>query len=379
MKNATLPHFYVVIGTRAQTIKMAPVLLEFEKNNISFTLMYTQQHKETIGDLLDNFNIKIKPINIIEVSQEAKTKMLFVVWFIKFVSLIFNPFKSKQFFREKRSVIVTHGDTATTFLAALWAKIYKHKVMHIESGMRSFNYFNPFPEELFRVGTFYLTDYFICPKEYNLKNLEKFKGEKVLLGENTMYDSLQIGLKNVSEENIKNVKEKLALPDEKFVLVSIHRYENIFKLSELQNIINILKDISRKFKLVFILHPSTKKQLIRRGYYNELVDNKNFQLIDRQDFLTFVVITKLAEFMITDGGSNQEEMSYIGKPTILFRKFTEHQVGLGKNILLSKLNRELINEFVDNYKSYQRSGVKLSVSPSQKIVNFIKTKKWNFQ
>ncbi|MCB0748256.1 MAG: UDP-N-acetylglucosamine 2-epimerase, partial [Ignavibacteriae bacterium] len=95
-------------------------------------------------------------------------------------------------------------------------------------------------------------------------------------------------------------------------------------------------------------------------------------LVPRQDFQNFAYITDLAEFVITDGGSNQEELSYIGKPTILFREYTERTEGLEENVVLSKFDHDLIFDFVKNYKDYQRKPLNLKVTPSKLIVEFVK-------
>jgi UDP-N-acetylglucosamine 2-epimerase (non-hydrolysing) len=362
---------YIVLGTRAQTIKMAPVMRELEAQNMPFTLLYTQQHKVTITDLLENFDIKTKPVSIIQRKVEAKTIKLFAGWLVQILLITLNPFGAKKIFTEGKGLILTHGDTATTSWSAFYGRLHGQKVMHIESGLRSFNLMNPFPEEIQRLISFRFSNYYVAPNEWALNNLKKYKGEKINSQANTMYESLTYIIKKKNPEILSKLKKKFKLP-EKYALVSIHRYENIFKEERFKEIIDLLEKISKDINLVFVLHPTTEKQLEKTGYGEKLGQNKKVQLIPRQDFQNFAYITDLAEFVITDGGSNQEELSYIGKPTILFREYTERTEGLGENVVLSKFDHDLIFDFVNNYKDYQRKPLNIKVTPSKLIVDFVK-------
>jgi UDP-N-acetylglucosamine 2-epimerase (non-hydrolysing) len=361
---------YVVLGTRAQTIKMAPVMRELEAQNMPFTLLYTQQHKVTITDLLENFDIKTKPISIIERKDEAKTIKLFAGWLVQILLITLNPFSVRNIFTQGKGLILTHGDTATTSWSAFYGRLHGQKVMHIESGLRSFNLTNPFPEEIQRLISFRFSNYYVAPNEWALNNLKKYKGEKINSQANTMYESLTYIIKKKNPEILSKLKKKFKLPN-KYALVSIHRYENIFKEERFKEIMGLLEKISKDINLVFVLHPPTEKQLEKTDLSERLEQNKKIQLIPRQDFQNFAYITDLAEFVITDGGSNQEELSYIGKPTILFREYTERTEGLDENVVLSKFDHDLIFDFIKNYKDYQRKPLNLKVTPSKLIVEFI--------
>lgn len=361
---------YIVLGTRAQTIKMAPVMRELEVQKVPYTILYTQQHKVTINDLLENFNIKTKPISIIERKDEAKTIKLFAGWLVQILLITLNPFSAKRIFTQGKGLILTHGDTATTSWSAFYGRLHGQKVMHIESGLRSFNLMNPFPEEIQRLISFRFSNYYVAPNEWALNNLRKYKGGKINSQANTMYEALTYIIKKKSPAKIKNLKVKFKLPD-KFALVSIHRYENIFKEERLKEILELLDKISKDISLVFVLHPPTEKQLEKTSLGEKLEKNNKIQLIPRQDFQNFAYITDLAEFVITDGGSNQEELSYMGKPTILFREYTERTEGLGKNVVLSKFDHNLIFDFVKNYKKYRRKPLDLKQNPSKLIVEFL--------
>lgn len=361
---------YVVLGTRAQTIKMAPVMRELESRKIPYTLLYTQQHKVTIDDLLENFEIKTRPVSIINRKEEAKSIKLFAGWLVQIFLLSLNPFSARKVFTQGKGLVLTHGDTATTSWSAIYGRIHGQKVMHVESGLRSFNLMNPFPEEIQRLISFRFSHYYVAPNDWALNNLRKYKGLKINSRANTMYESLTYIIKKKNPKILSEIKKEFKLP-EKFALVSIHRYENIFKDERFLEILGLLEEISKVIKLVFVLHPPTEKVISTKGYYEKLKKNKNIVLVPRQDFEKFAYITDLAEFVITDGGSNQEELSYLGKPTILFREYTERTEGLGENVLLSKFDHSLIHEFVRNYRKYSRRPLQLNENPSKAIVDFV--------
>lgn len=361
---------YLIVGTRAQLIKMAPVMLELEKEQIGYEFLYTQQHKVSIDDLIENFKIKTRYRTIVKRKDEAKTIKLFAGWAFQMIAILVNPFSRRKLLNQGRGLILTHGDTATAAWAAIYGQTSFCKVMHIESGLRSYNLFKPFPEELMRLITFAFSNYYICPNEWAVSNLKWFPGIKYNVGANQMYDSLMYALDIVNDKNYKTKLKSLDLP-KKFALVSLHRYENIFKEKMLQKIIELLENISKKIDLVIVLHPATEKKLKDGSYYNRLSSNEKIKLVPRLDFLTFVEITQKSEFVITDGGSNQEEMSYVGKPTLLFREKTERKEGLDNNVVLSEFDLEIINYFVRNYKQYQKGQLKLDKSPSSQTKEII--------
>ena len=137
-------------------------------------------------------------------------------------------------------------------------------------------------------------------------------------------------------------------------------------------IIPYLRDISKKYPLVITLHPTTRERLKDLNLYEELEKDRNILLHKRFDFIDWINVCNGAEFVISDGGSNQEELSYLGVPTILFREETERKEGLGENVILSKFDMGIIDEFVSNYKNYRREPLFEKVRPSERIVDYLK-------
>ncbi len=361
-------HF--VIGTRAQLFKMAPIMLTCEEQGLQWRWVYAAQHKETIEETLQTFGLPNPDFTIINWDTEAKTMGKIWLWFGKMLLAL--P-KSRKIFAGqvgKKHIVLTHGDTLTTWLAAVMAKLTRTKVMHVESGLRSFNIRKPFPEEINRLITFRLADYYACPGQWAIDNLKKYKGEKINTFQNTQIDTIRFGLAHAD-------KAKLNLPNEKYVVASLHRYENIFDTVRFNTIVDRLESISQTFPIYMVQHPATKEQLKKLPDIKARIEqNKRIHLLPRLEYLPFVKLIKHSEFVITDGGGNQEELYHMGKPTLLFRNETERQEGLGSTAVISKLDPKVISKFVSDYKKYARETLTTTKtsSPSTIIVNWLDKK-----
>jgi UDP-N-acetylglucosamine 2-epimerase (non-hydrolysing) len=343
---------------------MAPVMLECEKRGLAWRWVYTAQHKDTIDATLKTFGLPQPDCTVVHWETEAKTMGSMGKWFSKMVLSLSRSKKILAGYTGKKNIVLTHGDTFTTWFAALYAKLTRTKVMHIESGLRSFNLRKPFPEEINRLITFRLTDYYACPGQWALDNLKKYKGVKINTKMNTQIDTIRFGLAHADSAEFE-------LPKQKYVVVSIHRYENIFKQKRFEQIISEIEKIAKQFEVLIVQHPATAAQIDKLGYRDRLESNKDIKLLPRLEYLPFVKTVKHSEFVITDGGGNQEELYHMGKPTLLFRDETERQEGLGSTAVISKLDSKVIDDFVKGYKDYERSSVSFKNSPSKKIVDVL--------
>lgn len=354
-------HF--VVGTRAQLFKLAPIMLECQRRQLNWRWVYTAQHKETIEETLATFGLPRPDYVVVRWGTEAESLGKMTLWFAR---MLLSLPKSRQALgghTGRRHVLITHGDTMTTWLGALMGKLTRTPVMHVESGLRSFKLLHPFPEELNRLITFRLADYYACPGEWAIENLRKYKGEKLNIGANTQADTLRFGLERCDDAEI-------ALPEEKYVVVSIHRYENIFRPQRFARIVEEIERLAQQFRVMFIQHPSTRLQIDKLGYRLRLENNAHLSMVPRLEYVPFIKAIKYCEFVVSDGGGNQEELFYLGKPALILRDETERAEGLGENAILSKLDSEVIANFVRNYKSFERGPRLPSDSPSETIASF---------
>jgi len=254
-------HF--VVGTRAQLFKMAPIMLECERQKMQWRWIYTAQHKDTVKQTLETFGLPGPDYTVMKWNTEAKTMSKVFYWFFRMGTSLFSSKKILYGYTGKNNIVLTHGHTLTTWWGALLGKLHRCKVMHVEAGLRSFNMFKPFPEEINRLITFRLSDYYACPGGWAIENLNKYKGVKINTKENTQIDTIRFGLKNADKSDFNP-------PNEKYVIASIHRYENIFKKDRFEQIIKELEYVATKFKLLIVQHPATFIQLDKFNHRSRL-------------------------------------------------------------------------------------------------------------
>jgi UDP-N-acetylglucosamine 2-epimerase (non-hydrolysing) len=352
---------HVIIGTKAQLIKMAPILKIMKQQQIEYNYISTGQHQATIDDILSNFEIP-SPNYILYSGKDITSifKMLFWGIRILFLTLI----NKKAIFRgDTNGIVLVHGDTFSTLLGAIMAKLAGLKVGHVESGLRSFNLFHPFPEELTRLLVFYFSNYMFCPSKQALSNVAKYKSKKIYTQANTLYDSLHFALPIINQ--IQNI----TIPTQKFAIITLHRFENIYNQEAITRIVDLVEKISQFYYLLFILHKPTEINLKKFNLYEKLANNPNIEFRPRYDYFHFIKLVNNAYFIVSDGGSNQEECFYLGKPILLLRKATERKEGLEENCVLSEYSESKILNFLNNIESYQFPTKEFSFSPSQIIIN----------
>ncbi len=353
---------HIVLGTKAQLIKMAPVMKELTLRGISYNYISTGQHKETIDDILNNFQIKQPDIKLYS-GKDITSILSMSVWSVRILVKSFIN-RKKIFNNDKKGIVLVHGDTLSTVIGALMGKSAGLKVGHVESGLRSFNLFQPFPEEIFRKITFNISDVMFCPGKWAVDNLKKYSGIKIDTGLNTLYDSL-----NHAGPSIGMIGD-VNIPEVPFVIATIHRFENVRNAEILGKIVDLIGSVSEKFKLIFILHKITEKKLKKFRLLDKLGSLSNIELRPRYDYFRFIKLLKSSEFVISDGGSNQEECSYLGKPVLLFRNVTERNEGLGTNAVLSEFDPNVVADFMKNYESMTGNAVKTEKSPSAVITDY---------
>lgn len=356
---------FFFVGTEAELIKLFPVIIECRNRGLQYYIIASGQNDITKSRII--LETKCGEIAL-ELSKEANIKKSAVgllTWWVKTYQRAEN--KIKQRFAEvqfQEAYMVVHGDTVSTYMGARIGKKLGMKVCHVEAGLRSHNILNPFPEEIDRMLTSRIARIHFAPGEYAVANLAKAKGRIVNTKQNTLLDSLEYSKEMSLKSDIESI-----LSTDYFVFV-MHRQENLANRSLVENVFEKIEKLSKEKKCVIILHEITKNTLEKFGIMQSLEVNPNIKMLPRMDYFDFMKLLQNAQFVITDGGSNQEELYYMGKPALILRKTTERQEGIGINARLYDGDIAEIERFAQKYGEMQIQKLE-KVSPSRMIVDVL--------
>jgi UDP-N-acetylglucosamine 2-epimerase (non-hydrolysing) len=334
---------HVVIGTKAQLIKMAPVLRAIRDRDGAYRYISTGQHSETMDDILADFELPGPDYSLYN-GKDITSISAMLIWMLRVVLHVLVN-RESVFAGDRGGIVLVHGDTFSTILGALIGRLGGHRVGHVESGLRSFNLFHPFPEELTRLATIRLSDVLFCPGEKAMANVEGQRAVKVNTFTNTLRDSVGYALSNNRDAVVVS-----DVPDEPYAIVTLHRFENIFTKGALERVVDIVQHVAERHRLLFVLHKPTERKLREFGFYDRICSDANIDCRPRYSYFPFLRLVSGAEFVISDGGSNQEECAYMGKPILLLRMATERDEGLGTNCVLSRYDRGIVDDFLIRYR-----------------------------
>ncbi len=358
---------YFFIGTEAELIKVFPIIIECQNRDKLCHIIASGQNDLKKSRILQFVNLNGKFIELSDEADIKKSAAGLLNWFIKTKKKSLNIIK-KNFDNNELSgqPFIVHGDTVSTFMGAMIGKNLKMKVCHVEAGLRSHHLLNPFPEEIDRILTSRLARMHFAPGAEATHNLIKVKGEVINTQYNTILDSLALSRKMPI---MTNGLDEIIVQDY-FVFV-MHRQENLMNKEFVKQVIQQIKEAAQERKCVLILHKITENALLDMGILEELKQNENFILLPRVDYFDFMKLLEHACFVITDGGSNQEELHYMGKPCLIMRKTTERQEGIGSNAIMYEGDVSVISEFIKNYKKYEIKSLVGNQSPSDIICDYL--------
>jgi UDP-N-acetylglucosamine 2-epimerase (non-hydrolysing) len=351
------------IGTEAEFIKLFPVIIECQKQGNICHIIASGQNDLNKSRILKFINLNGKLIELSKEENIRKSTTGLLIWFVNTKKNAVNKIL-KRFSREEISNIpmVVHGDTVSTLMGAMIGRELKMQVCHVEAGLRSHNLLNPFPEEIDRLLTSRFARVHFAPGDEPTNNLKKAKGKVINTKYNTILDSLSISraMPIVTSEIEDVIKEDY------FVFV-MHRQENLANKEFVQKVVSNIVKVSKKKKCVLILHKITENTLSQMGLLEQFRQNDNFILLPRVDYFDFMRLLENSKFVITDGGSNQEELHYMGKPCLVMRKTTERKDGIGSNALMYGGDVNMILKFAKCYNKYERESIVGEYSPSKII------------
>lgn len=365
----------VVIGTRPEAIKMAPVILSLKKQKkLICEVCVTAQHRDMLDQVLTFFQIKPDyDLNIMTGNQQLNTITA------KILSALDEIYQQC-----KPDLVLVHGDTNTSFAAALAAFYRKIKIGHIEAGMRTGNLQLPFPEEGNRVLTTQISNYHFAPTKENVAHLKRsgVKTKNIIKTGNTVIDSLLLTSKKVKSFTSAITDSRLTdiiQSKKKIILVTGHRRENLG--NPLAQICDALLQIANKFPETTIIYPVHPNPNVNKPVYAALNNTPNIILTHPLDYPDFVLLMKHAYILLTDSGGIQEEGPSLGKPVLVLREITERPEALkaGTVKLVGTKSKNIVQHvsaLVTSKTAYQKMSLKINPygdgNAAAKITKWIK-------
>ncbi|HIS35339.1 TPA: UDP-N-acetylglucosamine 2-epimerase (non-hydrolyzing) [Candidatus Scatousia excrementigallinarum] len=310
----------VVFGTRPEVIKLAPVILELKKYPEKYNVIVcnTEQQKELSNQTLSYFGLKADiNLDVMKPNQsllEVQTRILTAL--------------NKVYTDNKIDATVVQGDTMTVLCGALASFYNKIPVFHVEAGLRSYDIYEPFPEEVMRQMTSRVAELHFAPTEKNRQALlkENIDDKKIHVVGNTVIDALFCLSDNTIAEASKYFAEEGITVDDKLVLITAHRRENHGE--RIDRIIEAIKHLVQKYTdhtFVIPVHPNPN---VKNKIHERLGNFTNVKLLNPLDYPYLVYLMKNAKLILTDSGGIQEEAPSFGCPTLVMRYETERQEGI---------------------------------------------------
>lgn len=332
----------LVFGTRPEAIKMAPVAKIIKESEFfDLQIILTAQHRELLDQVIEIFGLKSDyDLNIM---QEKQTLTHITVKVLQGLDIIWQ--------KDPPDMVLVHGDTTTTFAASLAAFYKKLPIGHVEAGLRTYNKYQPYPEEMNRHLTGVLADLHFAPTQRAKDNLinERVPKENIFITGNTVIDALLFVHRNMNQLKPQDLVKNLP---EKFILVTAHRRENWGE--PLKNIVLALDEILKELEDFYVVFPVHPNPLVREQVYSVLKDNKRAILIPPVDYVTMVYLLDKCYLVLTDSGGLQEEAPSLGKPVLVLREVTERPeaveagtvkiVGTSKESIVREVRRLILNK-----------------------------------
>ena len=334
-----------IFGTRPEAIKMAPLVKELEgRNEIESIVCVTAQHREMLDQVLTVFNIK--PNYDLNIMKQGQTLSEITSRVLRGLEEVIK--------KEKPNIILVHGDTTTTFAGSLAAFYNQVDIGHVEAGLRTWNKYSPFPEEMNRQMVDRMTDMYFAPTEVSKKNLlqENIPEEKIYVTGNTAIDALKTTVKEDYNNEILNWVGK-----DKLILLTAHRRENLGE--PMKHIFRAVKRIVEEYpdvKVVYPIHLNPKVREIANEIFKGI---DKVRLIEPLEVIDFHNFQNKSYIILTDSGGIQEEAPSLGKPVLVLRDTTERPEGIAAGTLkLVGTNEEKIyietKKLLDNKEEYNK-------------------------
>jgi len=309
-----------IFGTRPEAIKMAPLVLELQKypKQIESIVTVTAQHRQMLDQVLETFSIR--PNYDLNIMKDRQT----------LIDVTTNALQGldKVMKEAQPDIVLVHGDTATTFIASLAAFYNQIAIGHVEAGLRTWNKYSPYPEEMNRQLTGVMADLHFAPTEVSKKNLldENKNPATIFVTGNTAIDALAT---TVSEHYTHPVLDKIG--EDRMILLTAHRRENLGE--PMRHMFKAITRILAEHEDVQVVYPVHMNPAVREIANEILGNNKRVHLIEPLEVFDFHNFAANSYMILTDSGGVQEEAPSLGKPVLVLRDTTERPEGIAAGTL----------------------------------------------
>ncbi len=336
-----------VFGTRPEAIKMAPIVQRLNQCHDQFNevTVVTGQHREMLDQVLTTFHIKPDyDLNIMKARQTLADITSNVI--LQLGQIIAT---------EQPDIVLVHGDTTTTFAASVSAFYQQTKIGHVEAGLRTWDKYSPYPEEMNRQLTDVLSDLYFAPTEQSQANLlaEHHSEEQIFVTGNTAIDALDQTVQTDYHHQVLDLID----PNKKMILVTMHRREN--QGEPMRRVFRVMREVVATHADIELIYPVHLNPVVQETADSILGHHSRIHLIDPLDVVDFHNLAARSYFIMTDSGGVQEEAPSLGKPVLVLRDTTERPEGVQAGTLKlvgtePQTVKTAMLQLLDDHAEYQR-------------------------
>lgn len=333
----------LVFGTRPEAIKMCPLVNELKsRKTVQTVVCVTGQHRQMLDQVMEAFHVI--PDYDLSIMQEKQTLFDITVNILERIKTVLES--------EKPDVVLVHGDTTTTFVAALACFYLRIPVGHVEAGLRTYNIFSPYPEEFNRQAVGIVSQFNFAPTELSKNNLlnEGKKPETIYVTGNTAIDALKTTVRDdYSHSELEWARGS------RLILITAHRRENLGE--PMKNMFRAIRRVMDEHPDVKAIYPIHMNPIVRNTAKAILGDDERIHIIEPLDVLDFHNFMARSYLILTDSGGIQEEAPSLGKPVLVMRDTTERPEGIAVGTLKLVGTKEegiyqSFSELLDNQEAY---------------------------
>ncbi|MDA5560714.1 UDP-N-acetylglucosamine 2-epimerase (non-hydrolyzing) [Exiguobacterium sp. MMG028] len=333
-----------VFGTRPEAIKMAPLVLELKKrSDIEPIVVVTAQHRQMLDQVLSLF--EIKPDYDLDVMKDKQTLFDVTTRVLHGLDEVMKE--------AKPDIVLVHGDTTTTFAASLAAFYNQIAIGHVEAGLRTYNKYSPYPEEMNRQLTGVMADMHFAPTETSAENLKRENKTEadIFVTGNTAIDALKT---TVREDYESDLLGSIMTGEKRLVLLTAHRRENLGE--PMRNMFRAVRRLIEKYDDIEVVYPVHMNPVVRELANEILHGLERVHLIEPLDVFDFHNYASRSHLILTDSGGVQEEAPSLGVPVLVLRDTTERPEGVAAGTLkLAGVDEETIFGLADELLSSKQA------------------------